>query len=140
MFRPLLLLAVVILALLVSGFVSVSAFGPKRYHDGETEKGDASWYGPNFQGKTTANGETFDQNQLTAAHRHLPFNTIVRVTNLTNGKSVEVRINDRGPYDDGRIIDVSSAAADILDMKKAGVVPVEIEIIQLGSPSRRNSG
>jgi rare lipoprotein A len=136
-------LQVVALVVLVS-FALVagpaSAFGPKRYHDGETEKGEASWYGPSFQGKQTADGEIFDKNQLTAAHRHLPFNSVVRVTNLDNGKSVEVRINDRGPYEDGRIIDVSEAAADILDMKKAGVIRVEIEIIQLGSPGRRNDG
>lgn len=129
-----------VLVSLVLSLDPVSGFGPKRYHDGETEKGDASWYGPNFQGKQTADGEIFDTNQLTAAHRHLPFNTIVRVTNLKNGKSVEVRINDRGPYEDGRIIDVSSAAADILEMKGPGVVPVEIEVIQLGSPGRHNDG
>jgi rare lipoprotein A len=132
----------VVLLLLVGLMLSlpVSAFGPKRYHEGETEKGDASWYGADFQGKQTANGETFDKNQLTAAHRHLPFNSIVRVTNLNNGISVEVRINDRGPYEGGRIIDISEAAADILQMKKAGLVPVEIEVIQLGSPGRGNSG
>ncbi len=133
-------LSLMVLVSLVLSLDPVSGFGPKRYHDGETEKGDASWYGPNFQGKQTADGEIFDTNQLTAAHRHLPFNTIVRVTNLKNGKSVEVRINDRGPYEDGRIIDVSSAAADILEMKGPGVVPVEIEVIQLGSPGRHNDG
>jgi len=117
----------------------LSAFGPKRYHEGETEKGDASWYGAGFQGKQTADGEIFNKNEMTAAHRHLPFNSIVRVTNLSNGISVEVRINDRGPYEDGRIIDVSEAAADILQMKKSGVIPVEIEVIQLGSPGRANS-
>ena len=73
---------------------------------------------------------------LTAAHRHLPFGTIVRVTNRLNGESVEVRINDRGPWTgDNRIIDVSSAAADALQMKKAGIVPVEIEVVQLGGTS-----
>ena len=140
MIRPHRVVALAVVVSFVLGFDSVSGFGPKRYHDGDTEKGDASWYGPNFQGKTTADGETFDQNQMTAAHRYLPFNSIVRVTNLTNGKSIELRINDRGPYEDDRIIDVSSAAADILQMKGPGVVEVEVEVIQLGSPGRRNSG
>jgi len=132
--------AFVVLVGFLLGLWPVSAFGPKRYHEGETQKGDASWYGADFQGKTTADGEKFDKNQLTAAHRHLPFNSIVKVTNLSNGNSVEVRINDRGPYESGRIIDVSEAAADILQMKKAGIVRVEIEVIQLGSPGRGNSG
>jgi rare lipoprotein A len=140
MIRSRVAVVLLLLAGLLLGLSPVGAFGPKRYHEGETEKGDASWYGADFQGKQTADGETFDKNQMTAAHRHLPFNSIVRVTNLNNGISVEVRINDRGPYEDDRIIDVSEAAADILQMKKAGVVPVEIEVIQLGSPGRRNSG
>jgi len=113
------------------------AFGPKRYHGGETERGKASWYGKE-QGHVTASGERFNENDLTAAHRHLPFGTIVRVTNRQNGRSVEVRINDRGPWSGGRILDVSSAAANVLEMKKAGIVPVEIEVIELGSPGRHN--
>jgi rare lipoprotein A (peptidoglycan hydrolase) len=140
MIRRPFVIALVILVSVAFSFDPTSGFGPKRYHDGETEKGEASWYGPNFQGKLTADGETFDQNQMTAAHRYLPFNTIVKVTNLSNGKSVELRINDRGPYEDDRIIDVSSAAADILEMKGPGVVEVELEVIQLGSPGRRNNG
>ena len=129
----------------LAGFVlsssSVSAMGPKRYHDGETQRGLAAWYGSEQQGHLTANGETFDMHQFTAAHRQLPFGTIVRVTNRSNGLSVEVRINDRGPWGDGdRIIDLSSAAADVLQMKQAGTVPVEIEVIRLGSPDRANSG
>jgi len=86
-----------LLAVFALSLTPAFAFGPKRYHEGETERGDASWYGLDFQGKATASGETFDPTQLTAAHRHLPFGTIVRVTNRTNGISVEVRINDRGP-------------------------------------------
>jgi len=138
MIRSHLALVALVLAGLVLSLSPIFAFGPKRYHDGETERGKASWYGSDFQGKLTADGETFDKNQMTAAHRHLPFDTIVRVTNLSNGISVEVRINDRGPYGGGRIVDVSEAAADILQMKKAGVVPVEIEVIELGSPGRHN--
>lgn len=140
MLRPTPLLVLAIVAGLFLGLSTASAFGPKRYHEGETERGDASWYGPDFQGKTTADGEIFNMYDLTAAHRHLPFGSVVRVTNLTNGASVEVRINDRGPYEDGRIIDLSSAAADVLQMKRAGTVPVEIEVLRLGSPGRRNDG
>ncbi len=113
------------------------AFAPKR-HDGAsaaTEYGKASWYGSD-QGIQTSSGERFDASALTAAHRRLPFGTIVRVTNRENGRSVEVRINDRGPWCGGRIIDVSSAAADVLQMKRAGIVPVEIEVVKLGSPKR----
>jgi rare lipoprotein A len=124
---------------LVLSFSPASAMGPKRYHEGETQRGLASWYGREHEGDLTADGERFDPREFTAAHRHLPFGTIVRVTNRSNGLSVEVRINDRGPFGDGdRIIDVSSAAADVLQMKRGGVVPVEIEVIRLGPPSRDN--
>jgi len=113
----------------------------QTFYDGETQSGLASWYGSEQQGRLTSDGERFNEHLLTAAHRHLPFGTIVRVTNRSNGLSVEVRINDRGPFDDDdRIIDVSSAAADVLQMKRAGIVPVEIEIVRLGSPARANQG
>lgn len=92
-------------------------------------RGSASWYGPNFAGRDTASGETYDPSELTAAHRWLPFGTRVRVTNRLNGRSVSVRINDRGPYAGHRILDVSSAAADRLRMKGSGVVPVIIEVL-----------
>lgn len=91
--------------------------------------GIASWYGGKFQGRLTANGETFDTNQLTAAHRELPFGTIVRVTNMTNKRSVVVRINDRGPFVDNRVIDLSRAAADIIEMTAPGIAPVTLEIL-----------
>jgi rare lipoprotein A len=91
-----------------------------------SETGKASFYGNEFDGKKTANGETFHQSQFTAAHKHLPFGTMVKVTNLVNNKSVIVRINDRGPYAAGRIIDLSKAAAKQIDMIAAGVVKVEI--------------
>lgn len=118
-------------------FVTAAAHaaGPKRMHPGETQTGLASWYGAD-QGRHTASGERFDPDALTAAHRHLPFGTVVRVTNQLNGKSVEVRINDRGPWRHGRIIDVTDAAADVLDMKKAGTVPVTILVLKLGPPSK----
>jgi rare lipoprotein A len=91
------------------------------------EVGVASWYGPGFHGKETANGETFDQKELTAAHPTLPMDTKAKVTNLDNGKKVEVRINDRGPFTDNRVIDLSKAAAKKLDMKQDGTTPVKIE-------------
>lgn len=91
--------------------------------------GIASWYGGKFQGRLTANGEIFDTNQLTAAHRELPFGTIVRVTNQSNGKKAVVRINDRGPFVDNRVIDLSRAAADLIDMAGAGLAPVTLEIL-----------
>jgi rare lipoprotein A len=91
--------------------------------------GEASWYGPGFNGRTTANGEVFNQNELTAAHPNLPFGTKVKVTNMNNGRSVVVRINDRGPYAGGRIIDLSAAAARILGVITSGVAPVQLEIL-----------
>jgi rare lipoprotein A len=91
------------------------------------ETGLASWYGPRFHGKLTASGEVFNQEKFTAAHRTLPWGSKVKVTNLTNGKSVEVRINDRGPFGKGRIIDVSRAAARALGMVKSGIATVRIE-------------
>jgi rare lipoprotein A len=92
-----------------------------------TEIGHASWYGPGFHGKKTASGEVFDQNDFTAAHRTLPLGSRVRVTNLTNDKSVDVEINDRGPYVGGRIIDLSRAAANALGMVEDGLTQVRIE-------------
>lgn len=122
---------------LVLSLLTGCATTSESYYDGETQHGLASWYGAEEQGRLTADGEKFNMHLLTAAHRHLPFGTIVRVTNRLNGASVEVRINDRGPWGDGdRIIDLSSAAADILQMKSAGLVPVEIQVVQLGGTSR----
>lgn len=89
--------------------------------------GRASWYD---EPQLTASGERFDKNALTAAHRTLPFGTRVRVTNTRNGKSVVVRINDRGPYSRGRIIDLSKEAARRIDMIEAGVVPVVLEVVR----------
>ena len=94
--------------------------------------GEASYYGKKFHGRKTANGEIFNMYAMTAAHKQLPFNTIIQVTNKENGKSVEVRINDRGPFKKGRIVDLSYQAARKLDMLNKGVAPVEIRIIKLG--------
>ncbi len=92
-----------------------------------TQEGMASWYGNNHHGKTTANGEAFDMNAMTAAHRSLPFGTVVRVTNLSSKRAVKVRINDRGPYSNGRIIDLSAQAARELGITDHGVARVRIE-------------
>lgn len=91
------------------------------------EVGRASWYGPGFHGRETASGEIFNQHELTAAHRRLPLGTRITVTNLENGKSVRVSVNDRGPYIHGRVLDLSKAAARRLDMVSDGVVRVRIE-------------
>lgn len=95
--------------------------------------GTASWYGPGFHGRKTASGERFDQNKLTAAHRSLPLDTVVKVTNLDNGKAVKVSINDRGPYVGKRVIDLSRAAARELDMTDDGTARVRIEVAELPS-------
>jgi rare lipoprotein A len=98
----------------------------------EIETGTASFYADEFDGKKTANGEVYDMNDLTAAHSSLPFNTLVKVTNLSNGKSVEVRINDRMPQFKGRIIDLSLAAARRIEMINTGIQEVKLEVIKWG--------
>ncbi|MBN1273598.1 MAG: septal ring lytic transglycosylase RlpA family protein [Candidatus Aminicenantes bacterium] len=100
--------------------------------------GPASWYGPDFHGKQTSNKEVYNMYDMTAAHKTLPFNTFVMVTNLLNGKSVTVRINDRGPFIEDRIIDLSYAAARVLDMVGTGVVPVRIEVLEDISPKKNS--
>jgi len=94
------------------------------------QTGKASWYGGKHHGGPTASGERFNKNALTAAHRRHKFGTRVKVTNKKNGRSVVVRINDRGPFTKGRIIDLSEAAAKQLDMIDAGVVPVTVEVVK----------
>jgi len=96
---------------------------------GWSEKGIASWYGPNFHGKYTSNGEIYNMYALTAAHKTLPMDTIVKVTNLNNGKSVNVRINDRGPFVKGRIIDLSYAAGKKIGLDRTGTAPVKITVV-----------
>ena len=95
-------------------------------------KGISSFYGPKFHGKLTANGEIFDMYGVTAAHKEFPFNTVARVTNENNGKSLIIRINDRGPYVDGRILDCSFGAAKKLGFVDEGTAPVKIEILEWG--------
>jgi len=93
-------------------------------------QGIAAWYGHPHHGRRAASGEIYDMHRLTAAHRTLPFHTIVRVHNKSNGRQVEVRINDRGPADTRRIIDLSYAAAKALDMLRAGLAPVRLHIVR----------
>lgn len=97
-----------------------------------TLEGVASYYADDFHGKLTSNGETFDMDGLTAAHRTLPFGTKVRVTNLENNRSVVVRVNDRGPFKEGRIIDLSRGAAKEIDLIKTGTARVKLEVVEWG--------
>lgn len=92
--------------------------------------GEASWYGERYQGRSTASGEPFDMNGLTAAHKRLPFGTMVLVTNLANKRSLVVRINDRGPYKRGRIIDVSRRGADLLGFEHSGTTRVRVKVLR----------
>lgn len=102
---------------------------PKQFNAILEYKGMASWYGPGFHGNRSASGEVFNQDALTAAHRNLPFGTLVRVTNLDNNLSVVVRINDRGPFIGNRIIDLSAGAARVLGLISSGVAPVRVEVL-----------
>ncbi len=108
------------------GRASAERSGPPR-----TEVGLASWYGEFHHGQPTASGEVFDMSGLTAAHRTLPLGTRIRVVNVDNGRSVQVRINDRGPYVAGRILDLSRGAARALDMVERGVAWVRVDVIGL---------
>ena len=102
---------------------------PIQTHPGATEFGTASWYGPGFHGNRTSSGEVYDQYEMTAAHPTLPLGTRVSVTNLQNGREIEVRVNDRGPFVKSRSIDLSYAAARSLDMLGPGTAPVRIEVL-----------
>ena len=104
------------------------SYNPKKM----VYRGISSYYGPKFHGKLTANGEIFDMYGVTAAHKELPFNTTVRVTNEDNGKSILIRINDRGPYVGNRILDCSFGAAKKLGFVGEGTAPVKIEVIEWG--------
>lgn len=106
------------------------------FPSGDIQTGIASWYGSDFHGKITSNKETYNMHAMTAAHKTLPFGTYVEITNLNNGKSVVVRINDRGPFIKGRIIDLSYAAAEKLDMSETGVAPVKIRVLKKFSPKK----
>jgi len=115
--------------------VKFTSGSSSKYEDNNSEVvtvmyGKASYYGSEFDGRSTANGETFSNKEYTAAHKSLPFGSLVKVTNLANNKTVIVRINDRGPYVAGRVIDLSRKAAEDLDMIRAGVIDVKIELLK----------
>lgn len=118
------------------------SYGSNNSPQGDSffQKGEASWYGREFHGKLTASGERFDMNGSTAAHRTLPFGTVLLVKNLNNGKTVTVKINDRGPYRQGRIIDLSYSAARELDMLRSGHAVVGIKVLSRGEGNRSASG
>lgn len=129
-----------LLLLFAAGCATVS--GSRVDGSLHSEEGLASWYGNEYHGRQTASGETFNQNAMTAAHRTWPFGTVAHVRNQTNGRTVTVRINDRGPFIRGRIIDLSRGAAQEIDMVRDGVVPVRADVLRWGAdepppPSRR---
>jgi len=124
--------AVVALAVLLAGCATARGpvgVPPPKAPPGAVQTGEASWYGERHQGRRTASGEVYDMHRLTAAHPALPFGTLVLVTNLQNGRSVQVRVNDRGPTVAGRIIDLSYAAARALGAVAAGTIPVSVRVL-----------
>ena len=119
--------------------VDKTSVGPSAYGKALlTVEGIASYYSIGFDGKKTANGEVFNKNAMTAAHREFPFGTILRVTNLSNGKSVQITVNDRGPVDKSRIIDLSEGAAGEIGMIQDGTTKVRIEVLKWGSDQSGN--
>lgn len=117
----------IVLVIILSLFFPLSSSSLENY----PQYGNASWYGGKFHGRKTANGERFNKYSFTGAHKKLPFGTIIRVTNLRNGKDVYIRINDRGPFVKGRIVDLSLAAAEAINFNGRGVVRVRVELISL---------
>jgi rare lipoprotein A len=137
------------IVLIISMVTFLSCASSPRYRSGDQgsgggtlyssdfyQRGIASYYGRDFHGKRTASGEIYDMNGISAAHRTLPFRTILEVTNLDNGRKVTVRVNDRGPFVAGRIIDLSVGAARELRMLKAGTAMVEIRVRQWGNSTK----
>lgn len=122
-------LLAILAVLAVLGLACSSAAPTYKGGVGYSERGVASWYGPGFHGNHTANGEVYDMDALTAAHKTLPFDTVVEVRNRDNGRRVQVRINDRGPFARGRIIDLSRRAAKKIDMLGPGTARVEIRVV-----------
>ncbi len=129
-----------LLVLLLLTSCAAPQMRPRAWKDLSGETGLASWYGVPYHGRRTSSGEVYDMYQLTAAHREIPLGSWVEVTNLTNSRSLTVRINDRGPFIEGRIIDLSYAAASLLGITGPGVVPVRVQLSHLpqaGSASAR---
>lgn len=123
-----------LLLLVVFSFLGVITAYSSEFEDetklrGRVWYGNASWYGSRFHGKKTSSGEKYNKRSLTAAHRYLPFNTKVLVTNLSNNESVIVRINDRGPFVDNRIIDLSEKAAERINLKKMGTAYIKLQVV-----------
>ncbi|MEZ9862114.1 septal ring lytic transglycosylase RlpA family protein [Vibrio breoganii] len=130
--KKLLIIIPILLALILSGCSSASSgtsAKTKQYASNHDLNGQASWYGNAFHGKLTASGETYNMRAYTAAHKTLPFGTIVRVTNTENNKSVDVKINDRGPYVKGRVIDLSLVAFNKIGDSSKGLAPIKIDIL-----------
>ena len=134
-------LAVAAFLILAARCASAPSKAPQSPSDWSTfrQTGEASWYGPTFHGKTTANGERYNMLSMTAAHKQLPFNTMVKVTNLANGVSAVVRINDRGPFLKGRILDLSYAAARALRANTSGVIKIRLEVVGT-APASKTAG
>ena len=126
---PPVLLSIAVCTGILFGACSWIPKGDAQFDVGIKDRGVASWYGEQFHGKLAANGEIFDMEALTAAHRTIPLGSIVRVVNLTNGKHLHVRITDRGPYMNGRILDLSHAAAVLLEMDRGGLAHIQVEIV-----------
>ena len=128
------LFAAVLFVLLAARCASTPSKAPQTPADWSAfrQEGTASWYGPTFHGKTTANGERYNMLGMTAAHQKLPFNTMVKVTNLENGVTAVVRINDRGPFLKGRILDLSYAAARALKANGPGTIRIRLEVVKVG--------
>lgn len=124
------------------GPVSQAEAAPRQQQSQQRsgQEGEASFYGPQFSGRTMANGERFNPNSDSAAHRSLPLGTTARVTNLENGRSATVKVKDRGPYARGRIIDVSPRVAEDLGMKKAGTAPVRVTPIEVPQRDAKAGG
>lgn len=127
---PIVLVLTVVMMTVVAG--CGSGPGPNSGAD-SSEEGVASYYGSKFQGRPTASGEIYDQTALTAAHPKLPFGTLILVTNLSNGKKLELRVNDRGPFVEGRILDVSYRAAEELGFVREGLARVRVEVLRTGT-------
>src|SRR5687767_3097117 len=135
--RSLPLAAALCVALAAASLFLASCRSATRDHVriGWSQRGEASWYGYPFHGQRTASGERYDMYLMTAAHRELPVGTVVEVKNLANGRRVQVRINDRGPFVRGRIIDLSYGAATELDMVRAGTADIELRVVEMGQQS-----
>ncbi len=132
--RPVILALPLLLLVFLTSCASISQ-GPRAWEDPSGEKGLASWYGHPYHGRRTSSGEVYDMYQLTAAHREIPLGSWVEVINLTNGRSLTVRVNDRGPFIDGRIIDLSYASAQLLGVVGPGVAPVRVRLTQPPQPA-----